>query len=144
MEKSSESIDIILNIIYISVLIIVSLCLAFLTYLFYRGRFKEFAILYVIGYSRQTIILRNIMEVFFINTVSAIAGILGSLLIGIVLNITIFNAIGTPLLLLEGKTLVLSLCVPMLCIISQTLTIGLTLNHADMVGIIEFESGGVS
>lgn len=141
--KSSESIYIILNIIYISVLLIVSLCLGFLTYLFYRGRLKEFAILRIIGYSRQTILLRNIMEVIAVNAVSALGGIVCSILIGIVLNWTVFDAIGTPLLLFDAETLVWSLCVPMLCIAVQTLSIGLSLNKVDMVNIIELESGGV-
>lgn len=144
LSKSSESIYILLNIIYSSVLIIVSICLGFLTYLFYHGRLKEFAILHVIGYSRQTIILRNIMEVLALNTVTAFGSIICSILIGIVLNSTIFNAIGTPLLLFDGKALILSLCIPMLSIIAQTLSIEFSFHNLDIVSVIEMENGGAT
>lgn len=142
--KSSGNIYLIMNIIYGSVLIIVSICLGFLTYLFYHSRLKEFAILYVIGYSKQKIILRNIADVLAINVASALVAILCAIGIGAVLDITIFEAMGTPLLLFDIKTVVLSLCIPLLCIVSQSLSIGLSFQSADMVSIIELESGGVS
>ncbi len=141
--ESSESIYLLLNVIYGSVLIIVSVCLGFLTYLFYHGRLKEFAILNVIGYSRQTIILRNISEVLVLNFLSAISGILCSIIIGLVLNQAVFIAKGTPLNVLDPKAIILSLCIPMLCIIVQTVSIGISFNKKiDIVGVIEMEDGG--
>lgn len=140
---SSKNIYLLLNIIYSSVLIIISVCLGFLTYLFYHGRLKEFAILNVIGYSRQTIILRNISEVLVLNLVSAFSGIFCSLTIGEILNQAVFKARGTPLVLWDGKALILSLCIPMLCIVVQTISIGITFNKKiGIVEIIETESGG--
>lgn len=141
--ESSESIYLLLNVIYGSVLIIVSVCLGFLTYLFYHGRLKEFAILNVIGYSRQTIIIRNISEVLVLNLVSAISGILCSIIIGIVLNQALFKVKGTPLVLFDSKAIVLSFCVPMLCIIVQTVSIMISFNKKiDIVGVIEMGDGG--
>lgn len=141
--ESSEGIYLLLNVIYSSVLIIVSVCLGFLTYLFYHGRLREFAILNVIGYSRQTIILRNISEVLVLNLLSAISGILCSIIIGEVLNKAVFVAKGTPLEVLDPKAIILSLCIPMLCIIVQTVSIGISFNKKiDIVGVIEMEDGG--
>ncbi len=141
--ESSESIYLLLNVIYGSVLIIVSVCLGFLTYLFYHGRLKEFAILNVIGYSRQTIILRNISEVLVLNLLSAISGILCLIIIGLVLNQTVFKVKGSPLALFDSKAIVLSLCIPMLCIIVQTVSIGISFSKKiDIVGVIEMEDGG--
>lgn len=142
--NSSGNIYLILNIIYLSVLIIVSICLGFLTYLFYRNRLQEFAVFYIIGYSRQAILLRNVTDVVVINAVTFIAAILASMLITVILNAAIFIKLGTPLLLFDGKTFVLSMCVPLLCVVAQTLSIYLSLNDTDMVSVIEFESGGIS
>ena len=132
-----------LNVIYCSVLIIVSVCLGFLTYLFYHARMKEFAVLHVIGYSRQAVIFQNILEVAAINLLSWLGGVMAAALAGVLLNTLVLSRTGTPLILFTGETFVLSLCIPMLCIIAQTLSIGLSISHTDMVSVIELESGDV-
>lgn len=141
--ESSKSIYLLLNVIYCSVLIIVSVCLGFLTYLFYHARMKEFAVLHVIGYSRQAIIFRNIFEVAAINLISWLGGVAAAIAAGVLLNILALSHTGTPLVLFTGETFVLSLCIPMLCIIAQTLSIGLSISSTDMVSVIELESGDV-
>jgi ABC-type antimicrobial peptide transport system permease subunit len=142
-KESSQSVYLLLNVIYGSVLIIVSVCLGFLTYLFYHARIKEFAVLHVIGYSRQAIIFQNIFEVAAINLLSWLGGVTAAIFTGMLLNALFISDTGTPLLLIGGETIVLSLCIPMLCIIAQTLSIGISISHTDMVSIIELESGDV-
>lgn len=141
--ESSQSIYLLLNVIYSSVLIIVSVCLGFLTYLFYHARMKEFAVLHVIGYSRQAIIFRNIFEVAAINFLTWLGGVAAAIATGVLLNTLALSRMGTPLALITYETLVLSLCIPMLCIIAQTLSIGLSISNTDMVSVIELESGDV-
>lgn len=141
--ESSQSIYLLLNVIYCSVLIIVSVCLGFLTYLFYHARMREFAVLHVIGYSRQSIIFQNIFEVASINLLSWLGGAAAAVITGVLLNILILSRTGTPLVLITCETFILSLCIPMLCIIAQTLSIGLSVSKTDMVSVIELESGDV-
>ena len=144
MEKSYESIRIILTVIYTAVLMIVSLCLGFLTYLFYNGRLREFAILYIMGYSRQSLLLRSLLEILVINSIAVIMGILFSVLTGRVLNLIYFAGRGTPLVLFSFETLVLSLCAPMLCVIAQLVAVILPLYRRDMLDVIEQENGGLT
>ncbi len=144
IEKSFESIRIILTIIYTAVLMIVSLCLGFLTYLFYNGRLREFAMMYIMGYSKQSLLLRSLLEILVINSSTVIMGIFFSVLTGKVLNLIYFAGRGTPLLLFSSETLVLSLCAPMLCVVAQLVAVLLPLYRGNMLEVIEQENGGLT
>ena len=143
LEVSNGSVNIILNLINLSIIIIIPLCLSFLTYLFYQNRQKEFAILYIIKYGKHFLLRKNIMENALINIGAYLIGIILSIIIIVFLNIFCFNNLGISLLILSWKTLLMALCIPLMSIVAQTLSIGSLISKTDMISVIEFESAGV-
>lgn len=140
MDQSKNKIIIILNTIYISVITILSLCIGFLTYLFYMNKSREFAVLNVIGYSKQFILKSNFKALAVINLMVTVSAIAVSLFIGLLLNSLIFAQLGTPLVLISQQILLPSLCVPLLSITAESLSIYMVFGKLDPVSIIEIEN----
>jgi hypothetical protein len=144
MSKSVESAFLLLDVIYLALMLIVAVSLGFLTFLFQLGRRREFAILHVLGYSRTSILIGNVIGIAVINTVTTIAGILLATFVIAGLNAAWFIPSGTPLLLHDWETLLLSLCVPLACMAAQTLATGLSFSKSDPIAAIEWEGGGMA
>ncbi len=80
LAESTSRIYLLLNIIFVAVLLINSICVSFLTYLFSQGRLREFALLNTIGYSRRLILRRSLLDVFLINAAATLVAVTLALL----------------------------------------------------------------
>lgn len=138
--EAEGKIDTMLNIIYIALLAIIALCVGFLSYLFTITRAREFAILNIIGYTRRRILRSNLLAIAVINLAAALCAALASMGVCAALNAAVFNAIGIPLPLLDGRTLLLCACVPLLSIIAETLAVSRAFGSLDAISLLDSEN----
>ncbi len=138
--EAKGRISIILNVVYLSLLLIIALCTGFLTYLFYLNRAREFAILNIIGYTRQAILKMNLLEIGVINLATAAVAIILAIGICLGLNLAIFNPIGTPLPLLDPQTLLMSTCVLLVSVIAETMAVTRAFNGLEAITLLEQEN----
>lgn len=100
--------------ISLMVVVIISSSIGFLYYIFYIQRRSEFIVLWVLGYTRQEVIGHTFLEIATINVLGYMAGIILSILAGLVMDRSLFSTIGQPLHLLNLNSLLISTCVPVL------------------------------
>jgi hypothetical protein len=140
LDEAKNRIGIILNVVYLSLLLIIALCVGFLTYLFYLNRSREFAILNIIGYTRRAILTMNLQEISAINLATATLALGLALLISLGLNAAVFKPIGIPLPLFDPQTLLLCLCVPMVSVIAEILAVTRAFNGMEAITLLEQEN----
>lgn len=138
--EAEGKISAILNLIYIALLAIIALCVGFLSYLFTITRAREFAILNIIGYTRRRILSSNLAAIAVINLAAALLSVLISMGICAALNASAFNAIGIPLPLVDGRTLLLCASVPLLSVIAETLAITRAFGSMDAISLLDSEN----
>lgn len=132
-----KGIDIILTVINIFVIIIITICTGFISYIHIIQRRNEFGILNAIGYSSQKIINRVLNEIVWLNITGYLLGIFLAIFMGLLLNFFIFIPKGLPLLLLKQEYLVETLCVPLFACIFSLIPIWKIMQDLDPVAIIE-------
>lgn len=128
---------IILAVINIIIIIIITICTGFISYIFMIQRRNEFGILSAIGYTSQKIINRVFHEILWINLLGFVLGILLSVFIGLLLNLFIFIPKGIPLLLIKQVYMIEAVCVPLFACIFSLLPIWKMMEDLDPVAIIE-------
>lgn len=137
LAESANRIYLLLNIIFISVLLINSLCVSFLTYLFSFSRLREFALLNTIGYSRRLILRRNLLDVVLINGAATLSAIALALLICLGANRYFFQPAGMPLTLTSAQAWLSCLCVPLASLLAEILAINSIFSRLDPLSLLE-------
>lgn len=132
-----KGIDIILVIINIVVIIIITICTGFISYIYMLQRRSEFGILSAIGYTSQNIFIQVLNEILWINIAGVTIGVLASVFIGLLLNLFIFIPIGLPLLLVKLDYMIEAVCVPLFACIFSLFPICRIMEVLDPVAIIE-------
>ncbi|MDF2511295.1 MAG: ABC-type transport system, involved in lipoprotein release, permease component [Herbinix sp.] len=132
-----KGIDIILVTINIVVIIIITICMGFISYIHMLQRRSEFGILSAIGYTSQNIFNQVFNEILLINMVGVTLGILMSVLIGLLLNLFIFIPVGLPLLLVKPDYMIEAVCVPLFACIFSLFPIWRIMEDLDPIAIIE-------
>jgi putative ABC transport system permease protein len=140
LAESRDKINTMLNIIYVALLAIIMLCVGFLTYLFTINRAREFAILNIIGFTRRRILQSNLSAIGAISLGSSACAVLLSMGICAVLNAAVFNQTGLPLPLLDGQTLLLCACVPLLTVIAEALAATRAFGGMDAISLLDSEN----
>ena len=138
--EQENKINLLLNIIYVALLAIIMLCVGFLTYLFTINRAREFAILNIIGYTRRRILETNLLAVGIISLAAAVFGALLSMAVCAALNAAVFARTGIPLPLLDGRTLLLCACVPLLSVIAEALAVARAFGSMDAISLLDSEN----
>lgn len=137
LTESTNRIYLLLNIIFIAVLLINSICVSFLTYLFSHGRLREFALLNTIGISRQLILRRNLLDVFLINWAATVMAISLALLLCLGTNQLLFEPAGMPLDLMSVQAWLSCLCVPLASLLAEILAINSIFRRLDPLSLLE-------
>jgi hypothetical protein len=139
-EEASGKVYLLLNTIFLAVLLINSLCVGFLTYLFYLGRARELALLQVIGYNRGAVLRHNLLDVLMINLAATLLATGLALLIIAVLNQAVFQAAGMPLTVGGQQAWLILLCIPLAAMIAEILAVNSVFRHLDLVGLLDQDS----
>lgn len=137
IDEELKGIQLILSLIDLMLILIITLCIGFLSFIYISQRRKEFGILNAMGFSPQTILSRVFREIMFLNVFAFLGGILLSIGIGFVLNLTIFNPLGLPLLLMQWSYLFKVSFITCSVIIFSLLPVWKMLRDLDPVSIIE-------
>lgn len=127
----------IINLIEFILLLVITLTVGNSTYVHFYQRKKEFGILYAVGYSRKEVIKKIFNELLFLNILSSILGLLMAFILMLILSILIFEPKGIPLKLVDIKTILQCLIIPIFIFIFSLVPISRMLKKLDFLEIIE-------
>ncbi|WFR58051.1 hypothetical protein QA584_03030 [Anaerocolumna sp. AGMB13025] len=136
-QKDASNITIIMTVINLMILIMITVCSGFISYINVLHRRSEFGILSAIGYTAEEIMNRLSREIFLVNLAALGFGIMISVLFGGVLNVLFFTQKGIPLILAEPDFMVQAACIPVFVCIFSLVPAWNTLHKLDPVSIIE-------
>jgi hypothetical protein len=129
-----------LNIFYLVITGVITLCVSFLFYIYFYQRRPEFGLLEALGHTRQMIVGKALFEITIINLFGFCAGLLCALLGGWALNHFIYVARGLSLVLWDQGYIFRLLATPPIVIFISLLPVWRMLKKVDPITIIE---GGV-
>jgi ABC-type lipoprotein release transport system permease subunit len=132
-----DSISILTTGVSFMIMIIVSLFTGLMCYIFFYQRKNEFGLLWALGFTRQQVINKTILEISGINIIGFIAGILLSMGIGLLLNYGIYAPRGEMLYILSIDSLLKALSIPIFSILFSVIPIWRMLRKFDPIDIIE-------
>ncbi|MCX8130490.1 MAG: ABC transporter permease [Clostridia bacterium] len=137
IESLTGNIDLLITILSIIVMIIASVCVGFLCYIYFYQRRNEFGLLWAIGFSRIQVVNRVFIEISGMNLAGLIAGIIISVVFGWILRIYIYLPGGQNLYLFSLDSIIKALCVPLFATLFSIIPIWRMLRKLDPVSIIE-------
>jgi ABC-type lipoprotein release transport system permease subunit len=121
----------------ILILLIVSSCVGFLSYIYFYHRRYELGLLNAMGYSMQQIMSRAFSEIFILNISGFISGILLSFITVFFLNILLFLPGGQPLYLFDFSSALQAFSVPIFAALFSLIPVWRMLRKLDPISIIE-------
>lgn len=133
----TSGIDRLLTAIDLVIVLIISVCASFLSYIHFLMRRKEYAILSIIGYTRDQEIGRAVGEIVLVNLLGFFSGIAISVVVGLILHISIFAPKGLSLSVLNIDTLMRCFCVPLFATIVSIIPIWKLIIEMNAVSILE-------
>lgn len=126
-----------LTLIIVIVVFILSISIGALMYLIYTQRSQEFGILTAMGYRRSFIRNLIVKEIFSLNLISWICGILLSAGLIALLNRLIYTPKGTPLTIFSSSSVAYTLIIPLMVAVFSLLPILLKVRRQDAITVIE-------
>lgn len=135
--RDTENIKIILTFISILVILIVSFCTGFLCYIYFSQRQSEFGLLNAIGYSKQQVVNRALVEISGMNVIGFTAGILLSMLAGKVIDLVSYAPRGLIFQLWSLNYLMKAACIPLFATLFSIVPVWRMLKRLDPICIIE-------
>lgn len=136
-EKNTGNIDLLANMLSLVILVISSISVGFLCYIYITQRKYEFGLLWAIGYSRQQVLNRVIAEISGMIAAGLIAGLLVSILAGLYLKIMVYSPMGQPLELFSMGSMIKAFCVSLFALLFSVLPVWRMLKKLDPISIIE-------
>lgn len=127
----------IINLIEFILLLVITLTVGNSTYVHFYHRKKEFGILYAVGYSRKEIIKKIFNELIFLNILSSILGLITAFILIFILSILIFEPKGISIKLIDIRTILQCLIIPIFIFIFSLVPISRMLKKLDFLEIIE-------
>lgn len=134
-----NSIIMFLNIIYLVITVIVTICVSFLFYIYFYQRRPEFGLLEALGHTRQTIIGKAFLEIAGINLLGFIGGVGVATVCEWALSSFILMERGLPLVLWDQSYIFKLLSTPLFVTFSSLLPVWRMLKKVDAISIIEGE-----
>jgi ABC-type lipoprotein release transport system permease subunit len=125
-----------INIIYLIITGIVTICAGFLFYLYFYQRRAEFGLLEALGHTRQMIIGRTFREILEINLLGLGSALGAALLCGWALNRFALQAKGLTLALWDHDYLFRLLSTPLFIILCSIIPVWRMLKKVDPISII--------
>ncbi len=138
MNFSFGSLDQMFNILTAIIVVVISTSIALLQIIFFMQRANEYGLLAAIGYSRKFIIRKSMAEITFIIIFGWILGLVGTCLIFMAINNSLYTPKAyTPLNLLDPYILSYSLPIPIVISMFSIIPILWQLVKMDPISIIE-------
>lgn len=136
-EGTMESISLLLTCVSIIVIVIVSICVGFLFYIYFSQRRSEFGLLSAIGYTEQQVINRAFFEISGINIAGYCFGVILSIFTSLLLDQFVFQPKGQPLKLWAWDYFLIAFCVPLFVTLFSIVPVWRMLRKLDPISIIE-------
>lgn len=136
-QESVETIDKLSGFAYIGIIFVMSFAAGNSCYAQYFSRRYEFGILQSLGYTRAQILLRAAKEIFMINLVGFIGGVLLSFAVGLTLYKVFFIPHGYPFVLVEFDGLLKTITIPVCTALFSLIPSGWLLSKIDTMIVIE-------
>lgn len=136
-EIDRKGINTVLTLINIMLVVIVTICTGFISYINMLQRRSEFGILNAIGYSTNQLINRSFNEIFWLNMAGFLLGVLVSVFVGFLLNLFVYTPKGIPLMLVKTDYLIETACIPLFACIFALLSLWKIIKILDPVEVIE-------
>ena len=137
LKISEGKVNLFITLVCTFIILIVSSCIGFLCYIYFTQRRSEFGLLWAIGYSRQKVINRAFAEINGINLLGYVLGVLLSILVGFLLNITYFIPIGDSLDIIDIRYMLGAACSPLFVTLFSLIPIWRMLKKLDPISIID-------
>jgi ABC-type antimicrobial peptide transport system permease subunit len=137
-EETGE-LNMIINVVYLMITGIVTLCVSFLYYLYFFQRRPEFGMLEALGLTMPMIISRAFREIFKINLLGFLLGSATTYCGAWFLNNTVLNKCGLPLVLLDPSYPGRLLPIPLVITFCSLIPVWRILTKADPIAMIEGE-----
>jgi ABC-type antimicrobial peptide transport system permease subunit len=118
---------------------IVTLCVAFLYYLYFYQRRPEFGMLEALGHTRTMIISRAFREVLVINSLGLLPGLAATYCGGWLLNRMVFVKHGLPLVLWDSSYLWWLIPIPISITLCSIIPVWRIIKKVDPILMIEGE-----
>lgn len=132
-----NNIHLLITAVCMTVIVIVSLCVGFLCYIYFMQRQHEYGLLWAIGYTRQQVINRAFAEIGLMNGFGFTVGITISLIVGWIMKTAFYQTFGEVLTLLNPDSLFISACLPICSTFFSLVPIWRLLKKTDPVHIME-------
>ena len=140
MEESTASdsqMKVIFNITEVIVVIVMTLAIVNLGYVNFYHRRKEFGILHAVGYSRRLIIRRVFKEIFLLQSVGYIIGLILAIGTGFILKLNLFDKKGLPIVIFNSKSFIETAAIPIFICIFNIIPIARMLKKIDAISIVQ-------
>lgn len=139
LESSGKMLEVTLLVLNFVIILVTAFTLFFVLYIYYLQRKKEFGILMALGYSRGFVVKRIFGEMVSVVLGGTTVGILLSIGLGVILNVSYFAKNGQKLSVIDGEYFISPLIlVVSLCVLSSIPILKLT-KKMDCISIIEGE-----
>ncbi len=135
--QSTKGFIMILNVINLVVILIVSLCVGFLTYIYMYQRRREFGLLNAMGYTRQEVLLRSCLEISILCFIGFLCGVLAAVLFGAIIDGLLFSPRGQIIRLWNLSFFIKTVCVPLFAALFSIIPVWRLLAGLDPVSILE-------
>ncbi|MBP7176953.1 MAG: ABC transporter permease [Thermoclostridium sp.] len=136
-QENARGLFIVLNLINLMVILIVSICVGFLTYIYMYQRRVEFGLLNAIGYTRQEVLSRSFKEIITLCFSGYAFGVLLSMISGIILYWTLFYPKGQGIRLWNLDYFLNTACIPLFATLFSIIPVWNMLTGLDPVTILE-------
>jgi putative ABC transport system permease protein len=140
-QDSSKGLFVVLNLINLMVILIVSICVGFLTYIYMYQRRGEFGLLNAMGYTRQEVLARSFKEIIILCFLGFIFGVFLSITSGAILHYALFYPRGQIIRLWDLDYLLKTGCIPLFATLFSMIPVWRLLVGLDPVSILE---GGIA
>jgi ABC-type antimicrobial peptide transport system permease subunit len=137
--KDTKDLKTYLNILVIMLIVVLSISTGNASYINTFQRRYEYALLYSVGYSSSQILKKSMKEIFFINIIGYIAGMLLSLLFAGIAYLAIFEPNGLVIRLVLPDALLQTLAIPVFTSLFCMIPVSIMLRKIDPIKIIEGE-----
>lgn len=119
------------------IMIIVSLFTGLLCYIYFYQRRNEFGLLSALGFTRQQVINKTILEISGMNIIGFLSGFLISIMMGQLLKIFVYIPRGEELYMISVDCLLRALSIPIFGTLFSIIPIWRMLKRLDPIAIIE-------
>lgn len=126
-------------ILIVFVYLIIGFLMLFMLYVFYNQRKREFGILLAIGYRKSYIVRKSFYEIISMALSGFFFGVISSLFIGYILNLTVFGQWGQNLTIVRADYLIEPFTMIILIVFLATAMVSSIIKKVDAITLIEGE-----